>query len=220
MTGTGPFGRAVHARVRRAAVRFAGTLICIVMEIWALSWRKDDRALEKLDRLIADGDRVAAVFWHGMYFPLFALARGRQVIVLTMESFRGDVIAVICHWFGYTPGVLPAHGDGQTAGLLKSVLADRTPLIAIALDGPLGPYRNVKPGFVVLAGVLRLRILPITVHSHPVLQARNRWDKRETPLPFARITVAVGDPIDVPERIDVEGLARWRQRIAEAMNAL
>lgn len=219
-----PGGRGTYdapaSRISRAAVWLVATLICLVMELWALSWRKDDLALEKLDRLVENGDRVAAVFWHGMYFPLFALARGRQVIVLTMESFRGEVIAAICRWFGYTPVVLPAHSQGQTLQLLRSVLTGRTPLVAIALDGPLGPYRSVKPGFVALAGALKLRVLPITVHSRPVLQAKGRWDKRETPLPFARITVAVGDPIDIPETVDSESLSHWRRRIADAMNAL
>jgi lysophospholipid acyltransferase (LPLAT)-like uncharacterized protein len=106
---------------------------------------------------------VLAVFWHGKYFPLFALAEGRSVTVFVGQSFRGEIIARLCRRFGFTTALLPA---GEPHGYMHAVL-QTSKAGALAVDGPHGPFHEVKPGLVKLAADLQLAIVPVSVASRP-----------------------------------------------------
>ena len=119
-----------------AAAFMTGTAIAAILALWALTWRKDTRELDKLDRHLANGEHLVAVFWHGKYFSLFALAKGRRATVVTSRSFRGDVIARICRWFGYRPIQIEQGVENQALIQLENDLSSHdAPLAAIAIDG-------------------------------------------------------------------------------------
>ena len=40
-----------------------------ILRVWSASWRKDIEQIHLLDRLLAEGTPVLALFWHGRYFP-------------------------------------------------------------------------------------------------------------------------------------------------------
>ncbi len=203
-------------RMYRLSVWLAGAGLALLMRAWAATWRTDARELERLDRLVDAGDRVLAVFWHGKYFPLFAAARGRDAVVFTSRSFRGDVIAQICNRFGYRPCVIP----GKRHGLdhIESALDNGTRLAALALDGPLGPLHRVRSGAVRVARDLGFRIVPVSVMGHPQSVLTNRWDRHELPLPFASVKVRVGDPIDVPATVGDDDIDDWRALLQRRMD--
>jgi lysophospholipid acyltransferase (LPLAT)-like uncharacterized protein len=201
------------------AAAMTGTVIAAILFFWALTWRKDTRDLEKLDRRLKDGERLVAIFWHGKYFPLFALAKGRRATVLTTRSFRGEVIAFICRWFGYRP-VRIDHGAGkQGLASIELGTAGAYPLLAIAVDGPTGPARQPKAGAIRIAADFGYRLLPISVNGDPKTVLKNRWDRHEVPLPFARVRIAVGDPVDIPRDIVPEDLPEWQARLRERIEA-
>jgi len=214
---------AEHPRTLRRAVAayLIGTAISALLALWALTWRKDTEDLEKLDRHVAKGDHLVAVFWHGKYFSLFALAAGRDVTVLTTRSFRGDVIARICRWFGYRP-VQIAHGvETHTLARLENDLSDNHAMLAaIAIDGPLGPAHQPKIGALRIASDLGFRLIPVSVSGTPRHVVENRWDKHEIPLPFAKVRVAVGEPVDVPKSLSAEDLPEWQDRLREKIEAI
>ncbi|KQU92429.1 hypothetical protein ASD12_05885 [Mesorhizobium sp. Root102] len=81
-------------RIMRAC-RDAATSIGaeVILRVWSALWRKNAEQILLLDRLLAEGAPVLALFWHGKYFPLFALAEGRHATVFVGQSFRGEVIA-------------------------------------------------------------------------------------------------------------------------------
>ncbi|MAS15402.1 MAG: hypothetical protein CMH69_19140 [Nitratireductor sp.] len=201
------------------SVAVVGAAVYLVAELWALTWRKDAHTLARLDALVARGDKVAAVFWHGSYFPLFALARGRAAAVLTSASFRGYVIAFICRRYGYEPVIL-GEGTATPQVLIDARLKDGASMLAIAPDGPVGPFGRVKPGFVRLAADLDLRVVPIGVRAWPTWKLKRRWDKRRIPLPFARVSIVVGTPIDLPRGLDRTVIGMWQETITDALDAV
>jgi lysophospholipid acyltransferase (LPLAT)-like uncharacterized protein len=197
-------------------VRVTAMLAAAFLRVWYATWRKDKRQLERLDLMVAGDRPVLAVFWHGQYIPLFAMAEGREATVIAGNSFRGQVIANICNAFGYRALLIPAKHDGQSFDFLQAALK-QAKLGALALDGPLGPYHSIQDGTLRLASKLGMVIVPVSVASNPLITLARRWDKRELPLPFAKVAVAVGDPLTVPAELTHSDLTFWSNRLRAAM---
>ncbi|CAN0565621.1 unnamed protein product, partial [Laminaria digitata] len=157
---------------------------------------------------------------HGKFFPLFALARGRQAAVFISRSFRGEVIAAICRWFGYSPVFIRGGAGNRSLEHIEAVLRAGCSLAAMAVDGPLGPHHHPKPGAIRISADLGYRILPMSVSSHPKHVLRTRWDRREIPLPFAAVKLLVGEPIDVPAGLTHESLSHWQGVLRAKLEAL
>jgi len=100
---------------------------------------------------------------------------------------------------------------------------------AFTLDGPRGPARVAQPGAVFLAGATGQPLLPFHIESSRYWTA-GRWDQTQVPKPFARIAVAIGEPIAVPDtsdetiehfRVDLEtrlaALARTAQQLTKKL---
>jgi lysophospholipid acyltransferase (LPLAT)-like uncharacterized protein len=199
------------------SVRLMTILGVGALRVWYATWRKDRRQFEKLDRLVAGDTPVLAVFWHGKYLPLFAMAEGRDAAVIAGNSFRGQVIAHICTSFGYRAQLIPAKHDGQSFELVLAAFKE-VRLGALALDGPLGPHHSINDGTLRIASELGMAIVPISVASRPLITMANRWDKRELPLPFAKVAVAVGERVVMPARLKDSDLPLWSHRLREAMS--
>lgn len=182
-----------------------GKAFAALLKLLAMSWRSDSSQLARVDQAAANGTPIVAVFWHGSYLPLFALAAGRPVTVFTSQSFRGKIIVSICRAFGYSPQLLPSGRRGyhaMRAVLLAQSQRQAEPLIvAIAVDGPLGPAHKVKPGALYIAAKLGAAIVPIRVTSHPNWFITSRWDKFKIPLPLAKVRLFVGAPITIPAHL-------------------
>ena len=205
---------------RIAATATIGTMIAALLALWAWTWRKDTRDLEKLDRHLAQGKHLVAVFWHGKYFSLFALARGRQATVVTTRSFRGDVIARICRWFGYHPIQIEHGVETNALASLENDLTGNHALAAIAVDGPRGPAHRPKTGALRVASDLGFRLIPISVAGTPRYIVENRWDKHEVPLPFARVRLTVGDPFEVPHDLSPGDMAEWETLLRDRLEEI
>ena len=60
----------------------------------------------------------------------------------------------------------------------------------------------------------------------PVASAASRawvlrsWDRFRVPQPFARVVVAYGEPIVVPEPLDPAAAESWRLRLEQALEQL
>ena len=187
----------------------------LALRAWCASWRKDVTDLARLDRFLAEEQRVLVAFWHGKYFPLFVLLEGRAGTVLVGRSFRGEVIARLCRRFGFGAEFVSSPGAARAPDHLNFAGT-----IALALDGPLGPRHVVKHGLIRMASEHRFTIVPVSVASAPKVVQSRRWDLRELPLPFARIAVSVGDAVRVPVTSTQEETAVWSARIREAMETV
>ena len=188
----------------RLGVRLVAGLMIAILWCWSATLRKETRQLERLDRAIADGHQVLAVFWHGKYTPLFPLASGRQAVVITVDSFRGQVIGRISRWFGYRPVLLPAEVKTRGFPALVQQVESNARLIALALDGPSGPFHRIRSGALKLSAVHGVKIAPIGVASSHALVLTSRWDRQVVPLPFSRVVIAVGDMIDLSQAGDAD----------------
>jgi lysophospholipid acyltransferase (LPLAT)-like uncharacterized protein len=209
---------AVRASPRRSRfARALGRLLAALLRLLAATWRIDATASA---RLTADAGTPRLLgFWHGKYFALLALLRGSEGSVLIGAGFRGEVIAAICEALGYTPVLLPHGNRAQALEEMLAALRIR-PLCATALDGPLGPPRHVKPSLLRVAAELGAEILPVSALAAPRWVMSWRWDRREVPPLFARVRLAVGEPIAIPKGASDRELEAWRCRVAQRVDEL
>jgi Raf kinase inhibitor-like YbhB/YbcL family protein len=198
-------------------VRALGWVLATLLRLLAATWRSDSTASQGL--VGGSGPPQLVGFWHGKYFALLALLRGTRGRVLIGAGFRGEVIAAICESLGYTPILLP-HGDRERALGEMRVALREGPLSATALDGPVGPARHVKPALLRLAADAGVQIRPVSVIAAPRLVLRWRWDRREIPLPLARVRLVVGEPIAIPKGASDRELEEWQREVAHRVDEI
>lgn len=209
-------------RLRKIAVSIgvgivAGSFISVLW-LWSALLRKDTKQLDKLDRYITEGHQVLAVFWHGKYLPLFPLAKGKHAVVITVNSFRGRVIGTICNSFGYRSVLLPTETNAHGFPALVQQAKERASLIALALDGPSGPFHRIRSGALHLSALHGVVLAPIGVASSSKVVLRSRWDKQEAPLPFSRVALAVGDMIDLTQIGDRPDITHLEEIVRKGMD--
>lgn len=198
---------------------FISFFFVALLRLWSASWRKDDTELAYIDSLLNSGERLLFVFWHGKYLPLFTLLEGRNMMVFSSQSFRGEIIENICRRFGYASIQIPKHEPGEAYPFVKGALQLHN-AGALVLDGPLGPYHDVKSGALRLASDLGFLLVPVSLASHPKLIMAGRWDKRELPHLFAKVVLCVGEPIHVPNHLSGEDISEWGARLRATMEKL
>ncbi len=198
--------------------RLLGGWWTFLLWLMKLTWRLRTEGLDRLDTALADHRPLIVAFWHGKYVPLFALLGGRQAVVFTSLSRRGDVIGEVCRNFGFRCAKLPDHGGERSRDIVRRFLRE-TPAGGLAADGPLGPYHVVKPGLLSLASELGMVVFPASVVCRPKKILTRRWDRMELPRAFARVGLSIGEPLAVPADLDPDGIGLWQQRLGEALDA-
>lgn len=212
-------GGSIAAHSRQLTARLVGTFFALILRLIDLSWRKDPEVQRQLDRLIATGRPLLAVFWHGKYLPLFTAMGGRQASGFVSSSLRGMIVAEICRHFGYDPVLIPDRGGERSRQLVRQALSQRQ-IGGFAVDGPVGPYHIVKPGLIEIAGERGGFLVPITVAAGRKLVLAGRWDRMEIPLPFSSLTLIIGEPIEVPRGISGDRLTQLRLEVRRVLEAL
>jgi lysophospholipid acyltransferase (LPLAT)-like uncharacterized protein len=197
--------------------RALGWVLAALLRLLAASWRIDATMLlgvtaeRAIPRLVG--------FWHGKYFALLVLLRGIPGTVLIRAGFHGEVIAAICRTLGYTPVLIARRDRERAIAQIRAALRAGT-LCATALDGPVGPARRVKASLIRLAAETGAEVVPVSVVAAPRWVLGWRWDRREIPLPLARVRLAVGAPIAIPAAACGEQLEEWRWRVGHRIDEL
>jgi hypothetical protein len=86
-------------------------------------------------------------------------------------------------------------------------------------DGPRGPAFEAKPGVLALAAATGAHLVPLGVAAAPARRLGS-WDRALLPLPFARVRVVYGSPLEVPRSADATALESWRARLGEELHRL
>ena len=200
-------------------VRIVAGFLIVILWCWSALLRKETKQLDTLDRYIAEGHQVLAVFWHGKFAPLFTLASGRQAVVITVDSFRGRVIGIISQWFGYRPVLLSAKVKTRGFPAMVQQVREKASLIALALDGPAGPLHRIRSGALQLSSLHGVKLVPIGVASSHKMVLNSRWDRQVLPMPFSRVVIAVGDMIDLSRLDGRHGNLQLENIVRKGMDA-
>jgi lysophospholipid acyltransferase (LPLAT)-like uncharacterized protein len=91
--------------------------------------------------------------------------------------------------------------------------------IVTAADGPLGPKYAFKAGVVLMARIGSAPLVPIACAADRAWYLR-RWDNFMLPKPFAKVVVAVGEPMTISRDTPVDELEKHRRAMETAINDL
>ena len=164
---------------------------------WALlAWTIRATSRVTVDGKPPDG---AAVFvnWHRYNPFLLAFHGAHRRWTLVSPSPRLEPVARYCKLMGLRL-VRGASGErgAQAREELKSLLL-RGESVTIAVDGPAGPLYRAKKGCVEIATAASVPIVPIAYRCSFAHEFAWRWDRMLLPLPFGRIEIVYGHPIQI-----------------------
>jgi lysophospholipid acyltransferase (LPLAT)-like uncharacterized protein len=189
------------------------------------SYRKHYVIGEDVAERIISGKMVCApVYWHqhtfvGLNLMRDWLLRGFRAGFIISASVDGEVPARIAHSWG---AIVVRGSAKQTNALamrdIQQAMKDGVSIVSAA-DGPLGPIYQFKAGVVLMARIGDAPLVPVSCATDRAWYLR-RWDNFELPKPFARVVIAVGEPMPVPRSTPVSELEQHRKAIEDATNEL
>lgn len=183
--------------------RALGVLIGLTARVWLATLRFTLHLDPALD---ATSPRPwSLAFWHGQQFAILRWPRRRATVALVSLSRDGEIQASALPRVGLTIE-RGSSSRGGASGLKAIVRRLRREGLdaAFAVDGPKGPRGVVrsesgKVGAALAAHLAGGVVVPMaSACSRPHVLART-WDRFELPLPFSRVAVALGAPLEPAE---------------------
>ena len=178
------------SRKVRWSSRFGAAFIQAIARTWRFrSVNEDGYRAER-----SAGRPVVLALWHGEMLPLLFYHRNQQIAVLVSEHGDGEIIARILSAFGFRL----VRGSSSRGAARALIAVDRELEagfdVGITPDGPRGPRHSVAPGALLAAHRAGVRIVPLAASASAFWQLGS-WDRFMIPKPFARVTIAYGDPL-------------------------
>ena len=180
-----------------------------IISLLMLLNRRTVGGLEYLEDALA-GDRPVYIgFWHGRLISAAWFLRRFHPGTLVSRSGDGELIAQILKRWGYhTIRGSSRQGAQEALRELLRLLDDRSFLVAVTMDGPLGPPHVVKPGSLAAARRKGAVILPLGSTSTRKWVFSRSWDRFELPKPFGRLVIQIGEPVAISPSADDDEAAR------------
>ena len=169
---------------------------------------------------ILSSRRCIYAIWHSrILLPTF-WHRNENASVLVSASADGEIVAQMLQSYGHKT-VRGSTGKKGMRALMRQVIDMRENVRpgVVTPDGPQGPRHHVHPGVVLLAHKTGFPIIPCA-YSARKRKVFNSWDRFVLPLPWSKCSLVYGQPIAVPDTIemDEEALAAYRRKVQIELN--
>jgi lysophospholipid acyltransferase (LPLAT)-like uncharacterized protein len=156
---------------------------------------------EHLDAALAQWPSMLPCYWHQhelfcARFLLLQMPRGLRLGFLVSPSVDGEIPAKIATRLGarVIRGSSTHTGARALRDYYQLLVKDQVSPV-ITPDGPSGPRFKFKPGAIMLAQISGRPMLPMAYAASSAWLVA--WDKFVIPRPFARIAIAIGEPVTV-----------------------
>jgi hypothetical protein len=207
------------SRLKRAEARTIAVVGYRMMALLGRTLRWRVEGLEHLESVVQGGRQPIMAFWHGRILPATVYFQRRGIVVITSENFDGEWIAGIIERFGYgTARGSTSRGAKRALLQLRRDLAAGRPA-GFTLDGPRGPARVAQPGAIWLAKATGNPVVPFHLEAS-AYWTLGSWDRTQIPRPYATVSIAMGEPMDVPADADEEGIEDARRALESRLAAL
>jgi lysophospholipid acyltransferase (LPLAT)-like uncharacterized protein len=177
------------------------------------------------DRIIADTGRAyVPCYWHSQHLVLSWLMRdwirrGFKACFIVSASVDGEVPARIAGKIGAEV----IRGSAANTGALVLRDAQRAMKRGVSIvttsDGPTGPAFEFKAGTVLMARIGGAPMVPMG-YAADRAWVLDTWDRFMIPKPFARVAIAIGEPIEVPRGASPDDIERLRGEMESAIQTL
>lgn len=208
--------RTLRRRLLAALAALAPLLLRPLLRLLRATLRIETVGGADLQARWARGERAILSFWHNRQLMLPVVAAGQPVCIMVSQHRDGDLATgVLGAW-----GIATVRGSatrGGVGGFLRLVDAFRRGAnVVVVPDGPRGPCYVAKPGVIHLAKAVGAPIYPMAYAADRVRRLRS-WDRLLVPLPFARVTIAVGAPLHVPAGASADELRALRADLEQRL---
>ena len=192
------------------------------------AWTSSRVTVEPADlyEWIDDELPVILTFWHGQHFltPFVAKSHHRAAVMISRHS-DAEFNAIAAERLGI--GTIRGSGGGGKSFHRKGAVAATRQMIETLAEGVSVALTADVPKVSRVAG---LGVVTIALHSgrpiYPVaIASSNRialrsWDRAHINLPFSRIALVAGEPVEVPKDASDAGLEGARKLVEERLNAV
>ncbi|MEQ9363357.1 MAG: hypothetical protein RIF32_03885 [Leptospirales bacterium] len=207
----------IRRRLYQSSTSLASGLSSILLSIYQATL---DYIVEGDDHLrILDASRknyIIAV-WHTFVDAAIFGLHSRGVCIYSDHPRTKQYETSWTHYFreigiktirGMGYEVLDASLGKQSQGIINfiKIIKDGTPAL-VAPDGPHGPIYEAKPGVIYMARKSGSVVVPVGMGFSRRVIGPN-WDDFALPLPFSRVGLVVGEPIEPAADTDENSLAR------------
>ena len=170
--------------------------------------------------MLNSGEPFVLAFFHGRQFLLVHQLQEWSGAMMTSLSYMGEIQARILNSFGYVT-IKGSSSRGGARVLAKMIGLVRQGVVgAFAVDGPRGPYREVKPGVVFVAKKLGVPLVPVSSSAWPSVVLNSVWDRYLLPMPFSKSTVHFGEPIFLDKDLSETSVKQDCERIRRLLEEL
>lgn len=171
-----------------------GFLLGVVARLWLATLRVRLEVHPGLDQ-VKDVPWVLA-FFHGTQWPLLAWKRRRPTLVMVSRSADGQLQARALGVLGFrVVRGSSSRGGARALGAILRGLRRGDADAAFAVDGPRGPYGDVKPGAVLAARRSGGVLVPMGSAAAGGKTFTRAWDRFVLAWPFTRVVVVLGAPV-------------------------
>ncbi len=165
---------------------------------------------------------AVTVTWHNrlLFFPVMFPARLRKRTMAIVSPSRDgqyivDLISVL--------KIKSLRGSSNKRGAqvqLEAIQAVRDGFyVSFTPDGPRGPKYHMNKGPIHLASYCQVPLIPLSINYSNYWQIKS-WDNFQIPKPFSKVTLVIGDRIDIPKDLSHEDLEHYREVAEKALMAI
>ena len=162
---------------------------------------------------------IWALWHHHLGLPCFFNMYHSHRTCMASRSRDGELLAQVMsrldtHCVRGSSSALDGRDKGGVAAVRQMVRVAKQGdhQLVITPDGPKGPPQKVKMGVITLASLTGYPICPVAFAASRFFTVPT-WDKTILPLPFGRIAVCCGEPLEVPRTRDKGVLEAKRAEI-------
>jgi lysophospholipid acyltransferase (LPLAT)-like uncharacterized protein len=180
---------------------------------------------EHFNRALSESGVVIPVLWHqhmliAAHYLRSKRASGLKLGFLVSPSVDGELGAMLAKRLdGHVIRGSATYTGARALRDFYLAVAKEKVSPVITPDGPRGPRYDFKSGALLISQLTGKPMLPITFAASRVFKFRT-WDRFVLPLPFARIVIAVGEPIQTPRVLGQEDMLQMQVEMAAKLKAL
>jgi lysophospholipid acyltransferase (LPLAT)-like uncharacterized protein len=231
MTGEEPLDAVSTRRMtpaRRAAYSLLTPLALALIRFWWWSCRiVRVQGEEHLAAALERAPSLLPCYWHQheLFCARWLLEqqkRGLKVGFLISPSVDGEVPSAIARRLGAAVirGSSTRTGARALRDYYQLLVKDQVSPV-ITPDGPSGPRFRFKPGGIVLAQISGRPLVPMAYAASRAWLVS--WDRFVIPWPFARISIAVGEPVYVARSVKLDddaAVAPLQRQLEQTLKSL
>lgn len=170
-------------------------------------------------------NKVIFAMWHSDQCSLHGIPfeKRKNVNILISKSDDGEIIARVVKKWGFNTvrgskdiGERKKGGVRATMEMIERVNEGQN--VAIMVDGPLGPFHEIKNGVIKVAKHTGAAIIPMVWYSpNKTMVKFPSWDRFKFPLGYTKVVNLYGEPIYVPENSTPEEDKQIKEKLKQAL---